>query len=382
MADEGCTISKTRVITFMLESSSGLSRHNGCASPFALVAWRRLVLLCWAVALTPADAWAADPAPQQQARRWVSSSPVVSGIGAGCYAKDAFVFADFNGDGEEELLTQTETYEHPRRTAATMLRWNPAESGRVEWSVPIEHPMKMLVGNIDDDPLPEMVVFDRVLQKLRVIQWDDGRVVETELALAGRIGLLADIDGDGRDELVLVRTRIDKFDVVFEEPSDLVAYAYRGGRFVATHKRELAVGVQALTSMDVNGDGRREVVASETSFGNEVSGRLSVYRFEPGGAVPVAFRRNSVMQNACFLGAFRSGGVYLLAESAYGWQSVFRVREEKGALRVEPVGTDSASLPVFAAARLATAAYSAERDEFFQFAEDDGKRLVPVGPAR
>ena len=380
-------MSKTRMIAFMLTSSNGLSRHNGCASPSALVAWRRLVLLCWAAALTPADAWAADPAPQQQARRWVSSSPVVSGGGAGCYAKDVFVFADFNGDGEEELLMQTQTYEHPRRTAATMLRWNPAEgnaaeSGRVEWSVPIEHPMKMLVGNIDDDPLPEMVVFDRVLQKLRVIQWDDGRVVETELALAGRIGLLADIDGDGRDELVLVRTRIDKFDVVFEEPSDLVAYAYRGGRFVATHKRELAVGVQALTSMDVNGDGRREVVTSETSFGNEVSGRLSVYRFEPGGAVPVAFRRNSVMQNACFLGAFRSGGVYLLAESAYGWQSVFRVREEKGALRVEPVGTDSASLPVFAAARLATAAYSAERDEFFQFAEDDQTRLVPVGPVR
>ena len=37
-----------------------------------------------------------------------------------------------------------------------------------------------------------------------VIQWDDGRAVETELALAGQIGLLADIDGDGSDELVLV----------------------------------------------------------------------------------------------------------------------------------------------------------------------------------
>ena len=133
----------------------------------------------------------------------------------------------------------------------------------------------------------------------------------------------------------------------------------------------------------MDGDGRREVVASETSSDNEVSGRLSMYRFEPGGAVSVAFRRNGVLENVDFLGAFHSGGgVYLLAEAAYGWQSVFRVREEAGTLRVAPVGADRSSLPVFAAARLATAAYSAEQDMFFQFAEGDRTRLVPVGPAR
>ena len=61
-------------------------------------------------------------------------------------------------------------------------------------------------------------------------------------------------------------------------------------------------------------------------FGNEVSGRLSVCRFEPGGTVPVAFRRNGVLENAWFLGAFHSGGAYLLVESGYRWQSVFRCR--------------------------------------------------------
>ena len=340
---------------------------------------RRLLLVA---AVAPAAAFGGVVEPQQQARLGVVSSPVVAGSRAD-YAKDAFVFADFDGDGEEELLTPTETYEYPRRTAATVLRWNLAEGGRVEWSGPLGYTMQMLVGNIDNDALPEIVVFDEFPPKLRVIQWDDGRVVETESALAGRIGLLTDIDGDGRDELVLVRIRVDKFDVIFEEPSNLVAYAYRGGRFVATHKRELAVGVQALASVDVDGDGRSEVVASETSWGSEVSGRLSVYRFEPGGAVSVAFRRNGVLENVRFLGAFPSGGgVYLLAESAYGWQSVFRVWEEAGTLRVAPVGTDRPSLPVFEAARLATAAYSAEQDMFFQFAEGDRTRLVPVRTTR
>ena len=350
-----------------------------------LVAWWPLVLLCWAVALTPASAWAADPAPQRQPQLGVGRSPVVAG-GRASFAKDAFVFADFDGDGEEELLTTTMTYEYPRHSSATVLRWNSTDGGHVEWSAPLGFTSQMLVGNIDDDPLPEMLVFGefpRVPPKLRVIQWDDGRVVETELALAGKLGLLTDIDGDGRDELVLVRVRVHKFDVIFEEPSNLVAYAYRDGRFAATHKRELAVGVKALASVDVDGDGRREVVASETSWGSEVSGRLSMYRFEPGGAVSVAFRRNGVLENVRFLGAFHSGGgVYLLAEAAYGWQSVCRVREEAGTLRVAPVGADRSSLPVFAAARLATAAYSAEQDMFFQFAEGDRTRLVPVGPAR
>ena len=317
----------------------------------------------------------------------VGSSPVVAG-GRARYAKDALVFADFDGNEKEELLTTTETVEHPRHTSLTVLRWSPTAGGRVEWkSRPLSYVMtQMLVGNIDDDPLPEILVFGEIPgrpPKLRVIQWDDGRVVETELALAGKLGLLTDIDDDGRDELVLVRVRVHKFDAIFE-PSNLVAYAYRDGRFAATHKRELAVGVQALAGVDVNGDGRSEVVASETSFGNEVSGRLSVYRFEPGGAVPVAFRRNGALESIVdFLGAFHGGGgVYLLAETWSGWQSVFRVREEAGTLRVAPVGADRSSLPVFAAARLATAAYSAEQDMFFQFAEGDRTRLVPVGPTR
>ena len=346
---------------------------------------RRIFPFCWAVALTSANAWAADSAPQQQAQLGVGSSPVVAG-GRASFAKDAFVFADFDGDGEEELLTTTMTYEYPRHSSATVLRWNSTDGGHVEWSAPLGYTDQMLVGNIDDDPLPEMLVFGefpRVPPKLRVIQWNDGRVVETELALAGKLGLLTDIDNDGRDELVLVRVRVHKFDAIFE-PSNLVAYAYRDGRFAATHKRELAVGVQALADVDVNGDGRSEVVTSETSFGNEVSGRLSVYRFEPGGAVTVAFRRNGALESIVdFLGAFHGGGgVYLLAETWYGWQSVFRVREEAGTLRVAPVGADRSSLPVFAAARLATAAYSAEQDMFFQFAEGDRTRLVPVGPAR
>lgn len=295
------------------------------------------------------------------------------------------MFADFDGDGEEELLTVMETYQYPRRTSAAVLRWNPAEGARVKWqSGPLGYTRQMLVGNIDDDPLPEMVVFGEIPgrpPKLRVIQWDDGRVVETELALAGELGLLADIDGDGKDELLLVRIRVAKFDVIFEEPSNLVAYDYRAGRFAATHKRELAVGIQSLASVDVNGDGRREVVTSETSFDDEVSGRLSIYRFEPDGAVRVAFRRNGVMEDVDFLSAFRSGGsVYLLAETWPGWQSVFSVREEAGTLRVAPVGADSAALAVLGAARLATAAYSAEQDMFFQFAQGDRTRLVPVRP--
>lgn len=329
----------------------------------------------------PANAWAADPAERTQAELGSGNHLTVGGR----YAKDGLVFADFDGDGDEELLTQTELfpYQYPRSNFATVLRWNPADGGRVEWSRPVKYRMQMLVGNIDDDPLPEVILFDHFPPELRVIQWDDGRFVETEFNFAGKIGLLADVDGDGRDELVLVQVRIPLPEGTYDEPSNLVAYAYRGGRFAVTHKRELEVGFAALASVDVNGDGRHEVVASESSYHSEVSGRLAVYRFEPGGAVPVAFRRNGVLENVNFLGAFHTGGgVYLLAETWYGWQSVFRLRDHAGTLRVAPVGADSAALPVFEAAHLATAAYSAEQDEYFQFVQGDKTRLVPARSTR
>ena len=297
------------------------------------------------------------------------------------YARDALMFADFNGDGEEEILSTMTSNEYPRHNRIAVIGLT-REGGDVWHSAPLSQTNRMLVGDIDHDPLPEIVLFGRYQSRLRVMQWDGEGVAESELDLAGKLGLLADLDGDSKDELLLVRTRVRKFDASTESPSNLLVYKYQAGRFALTHKRELATGVAALTNVDLDGDGRREVVTSEISFEGDVAGRLSVYRFEPGGAVSVAFRRNGVLEPVGFLGAFRSAGATYLLAKGYRSQSVFRVWEESGAFRIAPLAAGAAALPVFAAARLATAAYSAERGMFFQFAEDDRTRLVPVAGPR
>ena len=326
-----------------------------------------------------AVAWA-ERMPDDQVRLAMGSSPVVLGV-ATVYARDALAFADFSGDGEEELLAMVEPDEFPRQRHVAVLKWV-SEGWRIVWKTALRAwTDQMLVGELDDDSLPEIVLFGehpRYQARSTIIEWDGKRVVAKDVSIVGKLGLLTDLDGDGKDELLLVRRRVRKFDAAVEEPANLLAYEYRDGEFALTHKRELATGVAALTGVDLDGDGRHEVVTSETSFEGDVAGRLSVYRFEPDGRVSVAFRRNGVLEPVGFLRAFRSGGATYFLARGFNWQSVFRMWEESGAFHIAPVAAGAAALPVFADANLATAAYSAERDMFFQFAEDDRTRLVPA----
>ena len=302
----------------------------------------------------------------------VGTSPFRMG-GRPVYARDALTFADFDGDGEEEVLTTVTPDDYPRENYLIVI--NPAR-GELWRSAPLSAVNRMLVGDIDDDPLPEMVLFGQYQARLKVAQWDGEGVAEAEFDLAGKLGLLADLDGDGTDELLLVRTRVRMFDASRESPSNLLAYDYGPDGFALTHKRELATGVGALTSVDLDGDGRHEVVTSETSFDGDVGGRLSVYRFEPGGAVTAAFRRNGVMERVIFFRAFRSGGADYFFADRGRWKSVFRIWKESGAFRMAPLTVGPTTMSVFEDVFLATAAYSAERGMFFQFAEDDRTRLM------
>ena len=340
--------------------------------------------LLWTASVSATVAAPAEPggsAIEVQGELGVGSSPFRMGGRLPAYARDALTFADFDGDGEEELLATLTPggYPHPRHVAVLQ----ESDGWQVKWKS--ELPAwadRMLVGDVDDDPLPEIVLFgeDPIDEsQMQVIQWDGEQVAVKEFAVVGRLGLLADLDGDGKDELVLVRTRVYKYDTTVEDPANLLAYEYRAGRFALTHKRELATGVAALTSADLDGDGRREVVTSETSFDGEVSGRLSAYRFEPEGVVSVAFRRNGVLERVIFFRAFRSGGADYFFADRGSYQSVFRIWEDSGTFRMAPIDAGAAALPVYEDARLATAAYSEERDTFFQFAEEDRTRLVHVG---
>ena len=392
---------------------------------------RRLFPFCWAVALTSANAWAADSAPQQQAQLGVGSSPVVAGGGAG-YAKDAFVFADFDGDGEEELLTQTETYEHPRRTAATVLPWDPAEGGvwldvlggsagtldapghadvavmfadrdadgeeevvatekvtrerqatisrwlddgrTVGWRSGT-FPHRMLVGNLTGDATPELVLFcgmqgvcgasfergpsrPQERSPTRIVQWDGSRHAIRKFDSSGRLGALADFDGDGVSELVFATPMLAHPRPI--DPVELRAYAFTGEALQPTRDLRLEHGVAAIAAADLDGDGGDELVTVEISRWDNVTGLLGVYEASETGFHPL-FRKNRVLADINLLTVFESGGKpYIYAErGALRWRTVLRLAPDgEGSFALETVG-GAERLSLLEDALKATAADSA-----------------------
>ena len=181
-------------------------------------------------------------------------------------SRDALSVGDVDGDGLSELLAPG-----PSFARAFWLRADPDAPGVA--------PVVEVVGQYNlDDPgaqvgavaladlggrgRPDVVLHEKGRGELHVLRpGDDGPTTATRLELGGLSPALivaADMDGDGRHDLVLPAG--DRVAVVLNGRS--------GPRFVADREYELPVqnpNLDRLAFGDVNGDGAADLVVTETN---------------------------------------------------------------------------------------------------------------------
>ena len=341
-------------------------------------------------AVTPVRAGDAVPVDRAEAIASIGRGSSTASI-AGAptfYTADGYHFSDIDGDGEQEFITMEDTESYPKERIATVSRWLPGTARNIEWmTAPLHRIYRMLVGNIDEDPLDEVVLFGEGTFRspgettLHVVDWHAGAYRVFESAhLSGRAGALLDVDGDGVKEIVLAKIREKIREAEGTDPVTLMIVDFDGG-FETTFERALPHGVLALGGGDLDGDGRDEIVTEEASFDGDVRGQLSIYHVDPQLGVERRFRRNGYLEHINFLRVFRTDGIpYLVIDSGRRALSVFRfVPSSRGH---DLVAQRLDRFELFWEAIRTTMAYIAEDQAYIRFDDELNPEVVPTADFR
>ena len=236
---------------------------------------------------------------------------------------------------------------------------------------------RMLVGNLGGDATPELVLFpisghrDERPPPTRVVRWTGDEYEVMYFNVVGRLGTLADFDGDEVAELVLVVP--PRPDALETDPAELRTYALTGGVLRQTRRRRLEDGVAALAAADLDGDGRDELVrvtASRTTS----RGRLNVYGASATELLPLFSSEPEWLLNVEFFAVFESGGThYIYAErGALRWRMVLRLSPaDDGSFTLTGVRGIKGRARLLEDALKTTAAYSTERQTHFRMVGAD-----------
>ena len=309
------------------------------------------------------------------------SSSMISGSTVN-YTSDGVAFAQMDEDGREEFVTVERTAGFPSQTVATISTWRNGMR-EIEWqSERLSGVRSIVVGNVDDDPMKELVLFGERnyagKDTLNVIQWDGSSYRTTGSDhLSARLGALGDVDADGREEFVLVQVPDPVAEAEGTEPAMLQVAKYRGDAFERTLNRDLGLGVMAIAVGDLDGDGRAEIATCEESA-RGVRGQIAIYTVDPDLGIRRLFARNGFSKEfVSYLGIFASEGTHylLVIQGRQAWKSVFRLANSPDGVELVPVNADR--VRVFAEGLRSTMAYSAERRAFVRFLDRKAIEFIP-----
>ncbi len=155
------------------------------------------------------------------------------------------IFADVDGDGQQELLVGNAAFR---------------KDGSELWSSAAYSDGRPAVADLDGDGKPELVAsgFNSVV---RVIDGATG-ALRAELGLGGKNAgppVIADFDGDGVPEIGVHQDKPCDFKVLEFDPVQGLSVKW-------TSKLQICSGFFANTAFDFNGDGKVEVVVHDDCF--------------------------------------------------------------------------------------------------------------------
>lgn len=239
------------------------------------------------------------------------------------YTVDSFAFADVSANGTEEFIFYERTQDYPRNT---LLKLAHLKDGKLQitWSAPKELRAdggeRFLVGNVDDDPESELVVFTgwRLVRDgifgTRVFNWrgDELTTFGTD-QLPAKAGALFDINNDGVMEVVLavVPERFSNWEG--REPAILMVCRFTSQGFETIHELKLPHAVRSLNAADLDGDGIDEFFTEEFSHDGTVNGQIAIYTVDAHVGIRRMFASNELVHRVQFFRAFQSQeSTYLL----------------------------------------------------------------------
>ena len=293
-------------------------------------------------------------------------------------AAGAVVFADMDADGDEEVVAiERVVGESLGGFKATISRW-PHGGRRGEWnefllsgSPNSRH--RLLVGNLVGSATPELVLFATAARAgerrppTRVVRWTGEGYEVSRSATSGRLGALADFNGDGTAELVLVRPV--RPGAAPGGPGELHTYAFTGGTLERTRQLQLPVEPGVIAAADMDGDGRDELLTVSTR-----EGRLRVYGASATELLPRFASERGWLLKVEFFAVFESEGTpYIYAErGALRWRTVLRLSPSAdGSFTLSGVRDLEGRPRLLEDALKSTAAYSAARQTHFRLVGGD-----------
>ena len=202
------------------------------------------------------------------------------------YAKGTLFWGNTASLNEARLISFEYSEAYPKKRYVAISHWESLTKRNIEWLSGDEDPNQaILVGNIDSDPLDEVIVFGGhsmaygARDTLIVIDWEKGEyIVRRNNEITSDVAGLIDVNLDGINEVVFADMGHDnqnnKEEQIFR--TNLVLYTLDGA-IKRLADLPLDIGIHALIVDDFNDDGFEEVLSHEYSDDRSVRARLSIY---------------------------------------------------------------------------------------------------------
>lgn len=178
------------------------------------------------------------------------------------------VLADIDGDGEQELCARVRNSDDgPRWLVVYDLKFQ-REMGRIPI---IYRESPLYTTDLDGNGAEELVTINTVVWGNRpgfiIYRWEQGRLTRTEYgSFFGHGGRVGDIDGDGRDEIVLNHLPQGFTNPGGTGPVEIQAISWNGIAFDLKARTALPETYLQLHVGDLDGNGRAEITILRSGY--------------------------------------------------------------------------------------------------------------------